>query len=337
MQFALFVTGCLWLLAAQSAAARSAQGIASRLNLAALDAPLEQAFFIFLLLAGFAILDWIATRSSGIRTTNSLPSRSTSSQEFSRGIALGWGIVLAAGLIFMLAGDLHPSFSFAPRSIAAALVSILTLALGTLALEVAFRGYLFTRLIAAVGPTAATILLSLLYAIFPIFHPYFSSVSFVVTFLTGIVFSLAYLRTHGLWFGWGLHFAWSAVAAVLLGLPVAGYTTFNSVVQTDVYGSYWFAGGYYGLEASLVAAAVVLASVPLVYRITRDYHWNYTYVPIVPAAYAAVVAPPAEHTAMEAAVAAVPAPLVQILGTTSTNASTLPVIDEHLRKGSDSE
>ena len=44
------------------------------------------------------------------------------------------------------------------------------------------------------------------------------------------------------------------------------------------------------------------------------------------------IAPPAAHTAMETAAATAPAPLVQILGSTPTAASTNPVIEQHLTR-----
>jgi membrane protease YdiL (CAAX protease family) len=335
MQFGLFVTGLLWLVAAQTAAGRSAQGLANRINSPLLDSPLEQAFFLFLLLVGFAVLNWIATRTGGgLRSTNALPSRPTARQEFSRGAALGWGLLLVALLPMMILGDLHPAYSFALVSWEQLAFSIVTLAFGTLALEAAFRGYLYRRLIGAMGTVPATIFLCFLYAVFSAFRPNSSAPSFVVTFLFAVFLSIAYLRTHALWLGWGLHFAWAVATGVLFGLPVPGYANYSTVVQTSVSGRDWFTGGAYGPNASFVAGIVLLAAIPLLYRITRDYSWEYTHEPIVAAGYALEIAPPKAHTDMEAAAAVAPAPLVQILGTTSTTASTLPVIDEHLRASS---
>ena len=45
----------------------------------------------------------------------------------------------------------------------------------SLALELAFRGYLFLRLIAAIGPFAATVVLSFVYALLSTFRPNFTS------------------------------------------------------------------------------------------------------------------------------------------------------------------
>jgi hypothetical protein len=110
---------------------------------------------------------------------------------------------------------------------------------------------------------------------------------------------------------------------------MAGFATYSTLVYTSVTGRDWLTGGGYGPEAAPLTLLVLLAAMVVLYRISRDYAWNYTHAPIVPAGYAVVIAPPAAHTAMEAAAA--PAPLVQILSTTSASPSTMPVIEEHLR------
>jgi len=329
MQFALFLTGLLWLLASLSAAGHAAQGIADRLNLPLFQPLLQEAFFLFLLLVGYAALSWIATRAGSLRTTNALPTRPTAAREWQIGAALGWAMLLTAILPMVLAGDLHPQFWLAPRAWISAILSLLTLALATLALEAGFRGFIYRRLIAAIGPVMATILLSAIYALFSSFRPNSTSFSVFVAFLLGLLFSMAYLRTHALWLGWGLHFAWNAAMGVLIGLPVAGLGTYNTIVDTNINGSLWLTGGAYGPEGALLTAVVLLAAMAILYRLTRDYAWQYTHAPIISAGYPMDIAPPAAHTAMEKAAA--PVPLVQILAVTDTAASTMPTIDEHLR------
>ncbi|HEY5055485.1 MAG TPA: CPBP family intramembrane glutamate endopeptidase, partial [Acidobacteriaceae bacterium] len=99
---ALFVTGVLWIIAAGSIAARAAQGIADRLNIPSFNELLQQAFFVFLLLWGLAAIRRITTRTGTLRPTNALPKRPTSGQEWQRGAALGWGMLLFALLPMML-------------------------------------------------------------------------------------------------------------------------------------------------------------------------------------------------------------------------------------------
>jgi len=328
-QFTLFLTGVLWIAAAGNVATHAAQGIATRLNLPLCEDLLQQAFYLFLLLCGFAGIGWISTRNGGIRFNNALPNRATTLQEWSRGAALGWAMLLVAVLPMTFAGALHPQLSFTLSSWGLAALSFITLLLSSLALEIAFRGYIFRRLITAIGPVTATILISFIYALVSSYRPYSSPLSVAVTFFMGVLFSLAYLRTHALWLGWGMHFAWSAATSILIGLPLAGFATYNTLVITSVGGRDWLTGGGYGPEAAPLTLLVLCGAMIVLYRISRDYAWNYTHAPITPAAYAVVIAPPAAHTAMEAAAA--PAPLVQILSTTPASPSTLPEIEEHLR------
>jgi membrane protease YdiL (CAAX protease family) len=334
VSFVLFLCGCVWVFAATGASAHIAQMLADRLNLPIAEGVLEQGLLLALLLWGFAIIRWISTRTSAdLRSTNALPNRPTARQEILRGAALGWGMLLVAVVPMMVARALHPQLFLMPSSWGLALLSLLTLALYTLALEVAFRGFLFSRLIAAIGPVAATIVLSMLYAIASGYRPFATPLSVFLAFIAGILYSMAYLRTHALWLGWGLHFGWAAATAVLLGLPVAGFGTYNDLVETSTSGWDWLTGGGYGPDAAYFTLFVIFGAMIVLHRITRDYAWNYTHAPIVPAGYAVVIAPPAAHTAMEQTAA--PAPLVQILASTPTASSTMPVIDAHLRAESE--
>lgn len=337
----LFLGGAIWILAAQGLATRAATGLSVRFNLSSFDDLLKQAFFLFLLLFGFATLRWIATRNptpdaltrlNSVREVNALPSRPTTRDEFLRGLAIGWGMVIAAVLPMMLRGSLHPEFNLSFSNLGYALLSLIVVALASLALEVAFRGFLFAEFIAATGPTFATLFLSLLYATLASFRPDATLLSILNTFLFGVLFCIAYLRTRALWIGWGIHFAWSAVTSILFGLPIAGDAGYTNLIFTSVSGPEWLTGGPYGPEAALFTPIVLLIAILVLLRATRHYAWEYTYTPPTPGGYPMDVAPPPAHAAMEAAGATTPQPLVQILGATPTAASTNPVIEQHLNR-----
>lgn len=313
LHLALFIAGLLWLLAAHAAALRAADGFAGRLGWGVVGQNLSaNIFLLFLLLLGFGILSWIGTRQPGLRRANALPRRPTAREEWSRGAVIGWALALAAVLPLVVAGALRPQFSFTLQSWEAAALSLLSLLTAALAAEVAFRGFLFRTLLAAAGPTAATLLLSAIYALLGTLLPNANGLGFFIMLLGGILFSLAYLRTHALWLGWGMHFTWLATMAVLFGLPLAGDASYSSLVQSDVAGPEWLTGGAFGLEAALLTAVVFLIAMAVVYRATRDYAWSYTHPVIVPGGYPMDVPPPAAHTAMEQQAAATPQPLVQI-------------------------
>jgi hypothetical protein len=299
LQFALFITSAAWFLAADTVAARAALGFTQRFSLDAARPLLTSIFLLFLLAVGFSILQAIAHRGSSLREVLGLPRRATSGREWQLGVALGWGLVVLAILPMAFTGALQVYLWTAPRAFGLLLLNLVTLAIAALAEEVAFRGYAYRRLIDAIGPVAATIAMSLLFGLGHIFNPGATWTSTLVTVLAGLLLSIAWLRTHGLWLGWGLHFAWNASIGILFGLPISGIGDFASVVQTRSFGRLWLTGGDYGPEGAAFTVIVLLVGMVILVRVTRDYAWHYTYAPIVAAGYPMEPAPPPAHAAME--------------------------------------
>jgi membrane protease YdiL (CAAX protease family) len=321
LQTALFATSVAWVLCSQTVAAHAAQGIAFRFDLLPERPLLGALFFLFLLGLGFSMLQSLFQRQSGLRTVLGLPSRPTARSEWTLGAAIGWGSMVLAVFPMALAGTLHVSFWTAPRSLWLLLVNLATLAVAALAEEVAFRGFAYRRLIAAIGPVAATIGMSMFFGLLHAFNPSATMASVLITMFAGLLLSVAWLRTHGLWLPWGLHFAWNASMALVFGLPVSGVTAFSTVVQTRAIGPLWLTGGDYGPEGALFTVLVLLIAIAVLVRLTRDYAWEYTHEPIVAAGYPMDAPPPAAHVAMEKAAMeraatepqASPGSLVQIL------------------------
>ncbi len=314
----LFLGGGVWVIAARGLALRAANGLTIRFNLSIFNDLFQQAFLLFLLLWGFTTLRWITSHSpapdrhnriNGFRTANALPSRATSREEWLRGVAIGWGMVLAALLPMVLAGSLHPQFNFSFNNLGLTLLSVITLAVLTLTMEVTFRGFLFTEFLEATSPGFATFFLSFFYASLGSLQPDATLFSILNAFLFGILLSTCYLRTRALWIGWGIHFAWNTILAVLFGLPLAGDASYSNIVFTSTSGSPWLTGDAYGPNAAMLTSIVLLLSIVVVLRVTRHYAWEYTYVAPVPGGYPMEGAEPATPSAA-------PAPLVQILGST---------------------
>ena len=322
MQVALFVTSVAWVLASDVLAGRAARGLSERFGLDNSQPLLAAVFLLFLLAVGFSILQAIAKRHSSLRDVLGLPKRATARREWTLGVAVGWGMVVLAVLPMALGGTLYVHLWTQPRAVWLLLLNLVTLAVAALAEEVAFRGYAYRRLIEAVGPVAATIGMSLLFGLGHMFNSGATWTSVLVTMVAGLLLSVAWLRTHGLWMGWGLHFAWNACTGILFGLPISGISNFASVVQTRTFGRLWLTGGDYGPEGALFTAVVLLIGVAVLVRITRDYAWDYTHRPIVAGGYATEVQPPAAHVAMEQQARPAPASsLVQILPVTPQSRS----------------
>jgi CAAX protease family protein len=325
LQLALFVTSVTWILCSQMVAMRAAQGIALRFYLLPQRPLLGALFFLFLLALGFSMLQTIFQRSTSLRDVLGLPDRSTAGSEWTLGAAIGWGSIVLAVLPMALAGTLQVTFWTAPRSFWLLLLNFATIAVAALAEEVAFRGFAYRHLIAAVGPVAATILMCVLFGLLHALNPGATMAGVLVAMLAGLLFSVAWLRTHGLWLPWGLHFAWNASMGLLFGLPVSGITEFSTVVQTRATGPLWLTGGDYGPEGALLTILVLLLAIVVLVRLTRDYAWEYTHRPIVAAGYPMDAPPPAAHVAMEQQARPAPAApsLVQILPVTPQSRSAI--------------
>ena len=85
-----------------------------------------------------------------------------------------------------------------------------------------------------------------------------------------------------MWLSWGLNFGWKASRALLFGLAVNGVNSHSPVVQGDPMGPFWLTGGGFGLEGSWVTFIVLIAALPLVFRVTRDLDFRYNAPVIVP-------------------------------------------------------
>lgn len=321
---ALVTASFTWFAAASELASRAARGLAVRLQWSDEYQLMEALFLLFLLCVGTMVLQSIFSTGMPVRRLIGLPRRPTSAREWATGVAIGWAIVLVAVLPQALAGALQVRFWFGARSMYLLLLNLLTIALLALASEVGFRGFGFQRLIDAIGTAWATVAISVLSGIAGSFGRESTLLSFVAGTVFGLVLCLAWLRTHGLWLGWGIHFAWIASLGVLFGLPVGGIDNLSSVIETRPVGRLWLTGGVYGIEAAPWTLVSLLAAIAMVVLVSRDWAWDYTRKPLIPAGYAMDVPPPAAHSEMEKQIAPAAPVLVQILPTTPQTRSVEP-------------
>ena len=319
LQVAVFGTCAAWFVASEILAGRAARGLANNFDFDSGRQLLSSIFLLFLLAVGFSLLNTISHRYGSLRSVLGLPKRPTARAEWVIGAAIGWGIVVLTVLPMALAGALYVHLWTAPRAFWLLLLNLSTFAVAALAEEVAFRGYPFRSLIDAVGPTGATVLMAVLFGVLHMVNNNATWTSVIITMLAGVLLSVGWLRTHGLWLPWGLHFAWNASMGIVFGLPVSGTTDFSSVVRTRAIGPLWLTGGYYGPEAAVFTVVAIAVGIVVLVRVTRDYAWHYTYTPLVAAGYPMDAQPSAAHTAMEKE--ARPATLVQILPTTPQSRS----------------
>ncbi len=315
-RIALFLAAVIWYQAARAIAISAADGLALRFDLSDTQPLLQAVLLLFLAVLGVAALRGIERRSSPLRAVLGLPKRATAGEEWRMGAAIGWGIAVASVLPMALARSLNIQLWSEPRAWSLLAISLLTLAVLTLAHTIMIFGYALPRLIETFGPTRATLLLIALVAVYawltPVPYDTPQGTRLLVEMLGALLLCLCWLRTHAVWLAWGLHLAWAASTAALFGLPLAGDISFSSVVDTRAVGAVWLTGGSYGPAAAAFTILVLIAVIPVLVRVTDDYAWEYTRPEIVSGGYDVTIAPPAAHIAMEQEAEAARPALVQI-------------------------
>ncbi len=123
--------------------------------------------------------------------------------------------------------------------------------------ELLFRGYLFQSLIEGTNALAAVVILSAVFGLLHMMNPHALWLGGVNTIIAGILLSMGYLRTRGLWFSSGLHFGWNYFLGSIYGLPVSGVIP-SALLSVKVQGPTFITGGEYGPEAGMLGLAMFL-------------------------------------------------------------------------------
>lgn len=323
-----FLIASAWFLCADLIAGRAAAGLAT----GDFQDPLYRLMLVFLLATGY----WAMSRIGQRRL---LPARATALlvrpgwfAEFGLGAAIAWAGVLACVLPAALIGGLVITAFTNAHQWFVALLNLIALALGTLALEMAFRGYPFLRLTEAMGSGLGTLFMAVIYAIWRTHGAQTTTASVLVSFFLGWVMALAVLRTRALWVSWGFHFAWVAVLGMLFGLPVAGPLNDSPLIITNTVGPAWITGGGQGPEGSAFAVLVAFLLLFVMVRYTSDLKHRYGYPEIVPGGVPVDLDAAArrQHEEAMAQPAAPPQPaLVQIMPAPPVASSAPPPPEEH--------
>jgi uncharacterized protein len=277
--FLRFLFAVAWLIASYFLSSKAADGFTH----GAAFPLLRDLFEIFLLVLGYSYMEmaWDNTRQP-LRAMG-LATRPGAVREFALGIALGWGMVTAVLLVIALFGHFYVRFWTSARAWELLVLQLLILAAGSLAAEIAFRGYPFQKLIEATGPISATILAGIFFGLARLQTPGTTPAAMWVSGVAAILLSVAYLRTHALWLCWGLHFSWQVSIGILFGQPLAGSRRASTVIQTYADGATWLTGSEYGPEASVVTLIVLWIGLYILFRVTRSLAWKYTQPELRPA------------------------------------------------------
>ncbi len=175
------------------------------------------------------------------------------------GLAGGMGaaIVLVAGAVASPAAEWEAASGAFAGWQSVLFVTVL-LALGAAGEEMLFHGYGFQVLLAALGPWAAILPVSLLFALAHTGNLNINALGLANTFGWGLLLGYAFWRSGDLWLPIGLHVGWNWTLP-LAGVPLSGFTmNLTGYAVRWKAGPLW-SGGEYGLEASILTSAVLVA------------------------------------------------------------------------------
>ena len=316
-----FIAAILYFFLARSLACHGAEGLVGE----QWSPLIEQAMLVFLLLLGYAGLGFWLNRQFHPVSAQGLPRRPGWPGEAAIGLATGWALAVVCVLPLVLFGGIAIVLSTQLPAWGWFLAEAAFFALMALAEEIVFRGYAFQRFSHALGPAGATLGFAAFYGIMQSLLPGSSRASMAVSIALSLVLTTAFLRTGALWLSWGLNFGWKASRALLFGLAISGVNSHSPVVQGNPMGPFWLTGGGFGLDGSWVTFMILLAAIPLVFRVTRDLNYRYNAPVIVPAGVPVDLDAAArrQHEAAMGASAPESPALVQILP-----AAPLPAIEK---------
>jgi len=169
----------------------------------------------------------------------------------------GAGVIILAGPIVVRAADLVP----VPNqhlNWPSLLFVMLLLLFGAVGEEMLFRGYGFQILVRAIGPFATILPMAVLFALAHSPNLNFTWLAMVNTFLWGVIFGYAFIRSGDLWLPIGLHFGWNFTMPIF-GVNLSGFTmgVTGYSLQWKI-GDLW-SGGAYGPEGGLLTTAIAVA------------------------------------------------------------------------------
>ena len=130
-----------------------------------------------------------------------------------------FALLLAVGICSVF-GGITLIFNFQDQSYDISMTllkSLVVFAIGAIAEEVLFRGYIFQTLTRAKLETVAIVITSLLFSFAHNGNDNVTVFGLVNTALAGIWFGFAYLKTRSLWFAFGIHLFWNWTLAAFCG------------------------------------------------------------------------------------------------------------------------
>ncbi len=140
-------------------------------------------------------------------------------------------------------------FSWTSGNIFTIILIFAALAIGE---EIIFRSFFINGLRIWLKSTTFILIISAFF--FSLVH-WFNEGSTVLsalsTFLGGLMYAYAFIKTDKLWLPIGLHFSWNFFQSFVYGFPVSGFV-FEGLFEVNISGQELWTGGAYGPEGGLI-------------------------------------------------------------------------------------
>ncbi len=180
-------------------------------------------------------------------------------------VALGSAVIIAvmSGGMSLTLNRISPTSAITTTLLTTLLIFIV----GALSEETLFRGYLLQTLVRSRQIYIGFGITALLFATAHNGNPDASSLSWFNTFLAGIWFAAAYMKTRDIWFPLGIHLMWNWLQGPVFGINVSGIAEFSPdpVLRATDVGPAWLTGGGYGIEGGIACTIALAVSIGLVY------------------------------------------------------------------------
>ena len=181
------------------------------------------------------------------------------------GAAIGTITIVLAVLSAIVTGSMSLTINrgSAVASIAWNLATtFLVFFVGAASEETLFRGYPLQTFVRSNIAWVGVAFTALLFALAHNQNPNVSGIAWFNTFLAGIWFAVAYLKTRDLWFPFGIHLAWNWLQGPIFGINVSGIGDFSPdpLMRATDNGPAWLTGGAYGIEGGIACTFALMLS-----------------------------------------------------------------------------
>lgn len=144
--------------------------------------------------------------------------------------------------------------------------------IGALSEEALFRGYLLQTFVRSELSWAGILLTSILFTLAHGGNLNTGWLALTNTFLAGIWFAFAYLKTRSLWLPLGIHFTWNWLQGPFFGLNVSGFSELSAdpILRATDNGPALLTGGSYGIEGGIACTIAIVISIAWIYFLPKS-------------------------------------------------------------------